>query len=290
MASASSANVDKERALPPSPDCSTEHTAAPASLSACEAEHTAAALASLSACEAEAAPNPYTAGRATAYLILHAIAKKANVGAIVRSAVALGVTQLILIGDKELSTHGSFGAGRFLTVRRFPRLRVAIDWLRSRGVAVCGIELAAGALPIASHPFRGDTAFLAGNEGAGIPLAHRELCDYFVYIPQHSTGTASLNVATAVAIVLSHFADWADYSEAPRDSEGREKYAVIAPPQRRGPASGLDFEKQRLRAAAATAAAAAALAAVADAQPSLGTTLDGAATATAADGARGADG
>ena len=207
--------------------------------------------------EAVAEHNPCTTGRPVAYLIVHAIAKRANVGALVRSAVAFGVANLIVIGEKDLTFLGAFGADRFLTVRRFPRLRDASDWLQRHGVAVCGIELAAGALPIASHPFNGDVAFLAGNEGDGIPLCHRALCDFFVYVPQYSTGTASLNVATATAIVMSHFAAWAQYVEAPRDPSGREKFAVEAPTAKRGPTTSLDFQKRNMRMARATAATAA---------------------------------
>lgn len=43
---------------------------------------------------------------------------------------------------------------------------------------------------------------------------------------QYGPGTASLNVATATAIVLNQFAVWAQYSERPRDGF---KYIVDEP-------------------------------------------------------------
>ncbi len=70
------------------------------------------------------------------------------------------------------------------------------------GVSICGVEIVASAVSVAAHPFTGSTAFLMGNEGAGIPPAHQALCDQFIYIPQHGTGTASLNVAVAASIVM----------------------------------------------------------------------------------------
>eukprot|EP00927_Polykrikos_kofoidii_P015872 TRINITY_DN17107_c0_g1_i3.p5 TRINITY_DN17107_c0_g1~~TRINITY_DN17107_c0_g1_i3.p5 ORF type:complete len:113 (+),score=29.38 TRINITY_DN17107_c0_g1_i3:592-930(+) len=57
---------------------------------------------------------------------------------------------------------------------------------------------------------------MLGNEGEGMTPAQRDACDFFVYIPQYSGATASLNVATAGAIVLHHFALWAGMKEQPR--------------------------------------------------------------------------
>lgn len=51
------------------------------------------------------------------------------------------------------------------------------------------------------------------------------LCDHFVYIPQFSKGTASLNVNVAASIVMHHFSTWAGYEEAPRE-EDRAKFVV----------------------------------------------------------------
>jgi hypothetical protein len=75
---------------------------------------------------------------------------------------------------------------------------------------------------VQAHPFRGPTAFIAGNEGFGLPAEHQALCDHFVYIPQYSEGTASLNVTVATSIVMHHFAVWARYAEAPRDPAAPE--------------------------------------------------------------------
>ena len=45
------------------------------------------------------------------------------------------------------------------------------------------------------------------------------LCDEFIYIAQYGAGTASLNVSTAAAIVLHHFALWAAYPEQGRHGQ-----------------------------------------------------------------------
>lgn len=48
-----------------------------------------------------------------------------------------------------------------------------------------------------------------GNEGDGLTAHEMKLCDWFVYIPQHGSGTASLNVVVAASIVFYGFATWA---------------------------------------------------------------------------------
>lgn len=56
-------------------------------------------------------------------------------------------------------------------------------------------------------------------QGAGLSAKQISLCDDFVYIPQYGAGTASLNVSTAAAIVLHHFALWAAYPEQGRHGQ-----------------------------------------------------------------------
>lgn len=53
-----------------------------------------------------------------------------------------------------------------------------------------------------------------GNEGTGILDVHKKVCDFFVYIPQYTNKTASLNVSVAAGIIFHHFALWAGYEEA----------------------------------------------------------------------------
>mmetsp|Transcript_2533 Transcript_2533/g.8632 ORF Transcript_2533/g.8632 Transcript_2533/m.8632 type:complete len:106 (-) Transcript_2533:1153-1470(-) len=58
-----------------------------------------------------------------------------------------------------------------------------------------------------------------------------DICDGFVYIPQHGCGTASLNVTVAGSIVLHHFALWAKYAETEREGY---KYVLGERPRRQG--------------------------------------------------------
>ena len=162
-------------------------------------------------------------------LVLHNIAKKKNFGELIRTAAAMGVEEIVVVGANKLATHGSHGTPSFLKFSHFLNFKDACAYLRDvRKATLCGVEITPDAQPVQQHPFRGTTAFLMGNEGQGLTPSQIAGCDQFVYIPQHSDATASLNVNAACAVVLHHFAMWAGMPEAPRDGF---KYVLGAPPQ-----------------------------------------------------------
>ena len=86
--------------------------------------------------------------------------------------------------------------------------------MNQNNIRVCGVEIGECSVPIQKQAFTGNTAFFLGNEGTGIIPVHRELCDFFVYIPQYTDKTASLNVSVAAGIIFHHFALWAGYEES----------------------------------------------------------------------------
>ena len=188
--------------------------------------------------EASAEPPPLpSAGAASSapssprsLLLFHAIVKRQNIGQMLRSAAAFGVSEALVSGSAGYHVFGAKGTERHVPVREFERFADAVAWLRARGVAVCGIEIDARAADVATRPFVGDTCFVPGNEGAGLSEAQKALCDQLVYVRQVGNGTASLNVAAATAIVLHHFAEWARMPERPRE-EGRDKFVVEPAPR-----------------------------------------------------------
>jgi len=183
-----------------------------------------------------------------AYFILNGISKKVNVGNVLRSCVAMGVEEVILVGSSKFTAFGAQGTERFVKTRHFSKLRDAAAALRSAGVFICGVEITPDAVSIHERPFRGPTAFLAGNEGEGLSDLQKAECDHLVYVPQYGNGTASLNVACAVTVVLSTFGAWAGALEQPR-ANGRDKFELIELPPKRGAETAEDKRKQEERAA-----------------------------------------
>ncbi|KAL3893065.1 MAG: hypothetical protein SGPRY_014508 [Prymnesium sp.] len=128
---------------------------------------------------------------------------------LMRTASAMGVSEVVVVGASKLSSHGAHGCAGHLRFSHFVKLADAVSYLHNvRHASLCGVEITPHSEPVQAHPFRstGATAFMMGNEGAGLLQAQMDVCDHFVYIPQHSASTASLNVNAACAVVLHHFA------------------------------------------------------------------------------------
>ena len=151
------------------------------------------------------------------YLLLYNVGKRQNFGQLLRSACAFGVTAILVVGAEKLSTFGNMGTTLHCEFRHFTDIQSAKAYLVERKITLVGIEIAEGAVSVTSQPFDGDTCFMLGNEGTGMNEQQIAACDKFVYVPQYSGATASLNVFIAGSIVLHHFAVWAGFSEHSRD-------------------------------------------------------------------------
>ena len=178
----------------------------------------------------------------TSILVLHNIAKKKNFGELIRTAAAMSVEEIVVVGAAKLATHGAHGCASHMRFSHFDNFKSACEYLRDvRQASLCGVEITPDAQSVQQHPFRGTTAFLMGNEGQGLTPPQLAACDHFVYIPQHSDATASLNVNAACAVVLHHFAMWAALPEAPRDGF---KYVLGSPPSS-VPNSGMGLKQMK---------------------------------------------
>jgi tRNA G18 (ribose-2'-O)-methylase SpoU len=183
-----------------------------------------------------------TEGAPSSILVLHNVAKKKNFGELIRTASALGASDIVIVGAAKLQSFGCHGTAGHIRFVHFDKLADAVAYLHNvRGARLCGVEICEQARPVQSRPFCGTTAFLMGNEGQGLTPQQMAVCDEFVYIPQHSDATASLNVNAACAVVLHQFAMWAALPEATRDGY---KYVQGAPPSS-VPHSGMGLKQMK---------------------------------------------
>ena len=177
-------------------------------------------------------------------MLVYNIGKKKNFGDILRSAAAFGVKEVFVVGAKKLQLFGNQGTQRFCKFHFFDSLDDAHVELHRRGIKLIGIEITEDAIPIQCHPFSGPTCFMAGNEGTGMNEQQLDACDSFVFIPQYSGATASLNVATATGIVFHHFSLWAGKEEQQREGF---KFVVDAPPSHLNPTVEMIAEAEAKR-------------------------------------------
>ena len=140
------------------------------------------------------------------YLLLDRLQDPGNVGTIMRTALALGIDQVILsldcvdlYNDKVIrSTQGAI----FEMKVSIMDLHDAVAKLKHNGVEVYGTCLH-NASSIDRYEKKDKMAFVMGNEGQGVSQELLDLCDHLVYIPISSV--ESLNVAIASAITMYHF-------------------------------------------------------------------------------------
>lgn len=166
--------------------------------------------------------------RPPCFLMAHGVAKRHNIGTIARSATAFGVKEICLVGSRQYNTFGSHGAADFVALRHFATLDLCCKHLKEvEGCEIVGVEIAPDAKPIHSHPFKGPTAFMLGNEGDGMSAKQMALCDSFVYIPQVRVWAVAQMVQGCDAGVWSV---WRIYGREPWQEKARLRDSYLRSP------------------------------------------------------------
>lgn len=139
------------------------------------------------------------------YLILDSIQDPHNLGACIRTAVAAGVTAVIIpkdraVGINETVRKVASGAVENMTVISVVNLVRAIKQIKKSGVWVVGT---AGDAPgtIYELDMTTPTAIVMGGEDKGIRSSIRNECDYIASIPVKGE-IESLNVSVAAGVAL----------------------------------------------------------------------------------------
>jgi 23S rRNA (guanosine2251-2'-O)-methyltransferase len=145
----------------------------------------------------ESAPSPI--------LVLDGLTDPRNLGALLRTAEAVGVEHVVIPKDRSaqvtpLVVKASAGAAHYLKISQVTNLRRAIGALKDNGYWAVGLD---GQSPecIYDKDFPNRLVIVLGGEGKGLrPVIQRE-CDFLVSIPMLGK-IASLNVAVAGAVFL----------------------------------------------------------------------------------------
>lgn len=141
----------------------------------------------------------------TLLVFLSEITDPHNVGAIIRSAAALGATAVMLPTHKQSPitpavVKASAGMAFQIPLVAAENPQQAIAQLKKKGVKVYGLA-ADGAVSLSDERFGGATMVVVGNEGEGIAPYARALCDTMLSIDLEPEAE-SLNVAASAAIAF----------------------------------------------------------------------------------------
>lgn len=129
-----------------------------------------------------------------------------NLGAILRSAHALGIDAAILprrggVGLTATVAKASAGAIDRIPVCRVGNLRRAIDQARAAGLWITGLD-PEGDRDFGDLDYTGAGGLVIGAEGAGLRRLVREGCDFVARIPMGGSNAGSLNASVAAGVVL----------------------------------------------------------------------------------------
>jgi len=146
------------------------------------------------------------------YIILDNIRSTHNVGSILRTADAAGVTKAYFCGytPTPIDRFGrkrsdvakvALGAEETVSWEYVEDVKELLKTLKEKGVRVVALEQDKRSVPYTKYRFDGDVAVLLGEETHGITKDVLTLCDDVVEIPMRGK-KESLNVSVATGIVL----------------------------------------------------------------------------------------
>ena len=154
-------------------------------------------------------------------LILEGVASPWNVGAITRSAAALGVAHLYLCGDtasprSPKTQKTALGTDRYLTWTTYDDGPSAIAAAHDDGYFVVAVELADESVPMHTLDLHRPVALMLGHEDRGVTAASLAAADAVGFLPQIGR-VGSLNVATAASVAMyeARRQHWSTLTELP---------------------------------------------------------------------------
>ncbi len=146
-----------------------------------------------------------SAGRPPLVVVLDGVEDPHNLGAVVRSALALGAHGVLIPRDRAVGVtpavaKASAGAVERIRIARVTNVANALESLKKAGLWTVALT-AAGDRQLSDLDLSGPTALVLGSEGEGIrPLVQRT-CDHIARIPIAGP-LDSLNVSASAAIAL----------------------------------------------------------------------------------------
>jgi 23S rRNA (guanosine2251-2'-O)-methyltransferase len=139
-------------------------------------------------------------------LALDGIQDPHNLGAILRSADAVGVHGVILPSDRAASvtptvSRVSVGAAEYLLVAQCVNLVRELERLKGEGLWVVGVEQHPRAQDLWAVGFEMATVLVVGSEGTGMRRLTVETCDLLASVPMMGH-ISSLNASVAASLAL----------------------------------------------------------------------------------------
>lgn len=141
----------------------------------------------------------------TSLVVLGELQDPQNVGAIIRSAAAFGVSGILIPEHNQAPITGAVVKVSAGMIFRIPIISISnvnqtIRDLKDKRFWIYGLD-EKGDHPLSQEKFDAPAVFILGNESKGIRQKTNELCDVLLSVPM-SKRAESLNVAASAAVTL----------------------------------------------------------------------------------------
>ena len=127
-----------------------------------------------------------------------------NLGAIIRTCEAAGITDIIIPKDRSVSINStvmktSAGCLDRVSICSVTNLVQTIDYLKDKGYWIIGTDMEG--TDYKQIDYSGKIVIIIGNEGRGMTRLVKESCDFIATIPMKGT-VNSLNASVAAGIII----------------------------------------------------------------------------------------
>ncbi len=124
-----------------------------------------------------------------------------NIGAIVRTANALGISAVHIVGRRRWNRRGAMVTDRYLPVDHLEDAQALAEHCRQRGLELIGVDNVPGSTPLEGAPLPARACLVFGEESSGLSPQMRARCSRILHITQRGS-TRSMNVGHAAAIAM----------------------------------------------------------------------------------------
>lgn len=147
-----------------------------------------------------------TGGRAPFLLLVDHVQDPQNLGSMLRTADAVGVTGVVIPRERAAEVtaavvRASSGAAEYVRVAQVTNLHQAMLRLKDQGVRLAGLEGTPEAEDYTGADLKGPLGLVVGSEGQGLSKLIADTCDVLLRIPMEGR-VGSLNAGVAAAVAL----------------------------------------------------------------------------------------
>jgi tRNA G18 (ribose-2'-O)-methylase SpoU len=124
-----------------------------------------------------------------------------NIGSVVRTANAVNVAGVHVVGRRRWNRRGAMVTDRYLHVHHHPDVGTLARWAEARGLPLVGLDNTEGSVPLETYELPRACVLVLGQEGPGLSPESVAHCDAVLSIAQFGS-TRSVNAGAAAAIGL----------------------------------------------------------------------------------------